>query len=553
MSPVMRGHFEDADAAIVASNRQDRSRSPPKPSPTPATRTLSDRSKDQDSGWEETLPSGSSSSRSLQLSEQSPIKKKPVGEGRGEGGGGGERGRGGGAGAGAGAGAGEGEAGRGRAGVQLVDDPDDPDLSFSAALAAKYESSDALQIPSNRVMTRAQFELCQQQQEDRRRLSGRKAESEDDSDDPDYEEESEAEKNKELARQRARQEAHLSVYRQQMMKISGTDPSDAPPLLGMNSRAGSVSTSALPLAHGGIDPGSSGKNSDEEDEEVPLAILMAHGFPTKNRPPTRLSNASSQPNLRAAAQSQQDPRLPVFARHLPQDPYNVGASILNPMNRMSLALGGGSDARSVAGGSVYGGGGGVPPAGGRGPQGLVGEIVRAEEQKAARRGVGSKTQFMQQQSDPFKQDPFDRPASRGGGGLLGGAGPGGGGMPLGGMGMGMGMGGMGGGGMGGGGMGGGGMGMGMGMGGGGMGMGMGMGGMGGMGMGMGMGLGMGMGIGIGMGPSGPGSRYANPGPSDPSIFQVEAAKKLLLVQLILHGKVRVCTYVHKKQIRDNVR
>ena len=87
----------------------------------------------------------------------------------------------------------------------------------------------------------------------------------------------------------------------------------------------------------------------------------------------------------------------------------------------------------------------------------------------------------------------------------------------------------------------------------GMGMGMGMGGMGGMGMGMGMGLGMGMGIGIGMGPSGPGSRYANPGPSDPSIFQVEAAKKLLLVQLILHGKVRVCAYVQKKQFRDNVR
>lgn len=94
MSPVMRGHFEDADAAIVANNRQDRSRSPPKPSPTPATqtvRTLSDKSKDRDSGWEETLPSGSSSSRSLQLSEQSPIKKKPVGEGEGERGRGGEQ------------------------------------------------------------------------------------------------------------------------------------------------------------------------------------------------------------------------------------------------------------------------------------------------------------------------------------------------------------------------------------------------------------------------------------------------------------------------------
>lgn len=70
---------------------------------------------------------------------------------------------------------------------------------------------------------------------------------------------------------------------------------------------------------------------------------------------------------------------------------------------------------------------------------------------------------------------------------------------------------------------------------GGIGMGMGM----GMGMGIGMGMGMGMGIGIGMGSSG--NRYGNLGSSEPSVFQVEAAKKLLLVQLILHGKVRTCT------------
>ena len=62
----------------------------------------------------------------------------------------------------------------------------------------------------------------------------------------------------------------------------------------------------------------------------------------------------------------------------------------------------------------------------------------------------------------------------------------------------------------------------------------------GMGLGMGMGMSMGMGMGMGMGPSGPGGRYANVGSSEPSVFQVEAAKKLLLVQLILHGKVRMC-------------
>ena len=54
----------------------------------------------------------------------------------------------------------------------------------------------------------------------------------------------------------------------------------------------------------------------------------------------------------------------------------------------------------------------------------------------------------------------------------------------------------------------------------------------------GMGIGMGMGMGMMMVPPGPGSRYFNFSSSDPSVFQVEAAKKLLLVQLILHGKVR---------------
>ncbi|KAH9059563.1 hypothetical protein EDB87DRAFT_1621629 [Lactarius vividus] len=50
------------------------------------------------------------------------------------------------------------------------------------------------------------------------------------------------------------------------------------------------------------------------------------------------------------------------------------------------------------------------------------------------------------------------------------------------------------------------------------------------------GIGIGMGMGMMMMPPGPGSRYFNFSSSDPSMFQVEAAKKLLLVQLILHGK-----------------
>jgi hypothetical protein len=427
------GAYADEDAAVVAHSRPMPNQTKSSPA---AIRRLSDKSKDRDSGWEETSSSdhslrSSGSSRDTALTSPTmsrgntePYEKAEVSSN---------------------------VSTTPKAkqstmvGVQLTDEPvEDLDMSFTAAaaLAARYESEPSpKQVPTNRVMTRAQFERIQQQQEDQRRLSSNGAGDDDDSDvSDDYEEETEAEKTKEIMRQRAKQEAHLSVYRQQMMKISGTDPSDAP-LLGMN-RPGSVSTSALPL----MDPGSSGKNSDEEDEEIPLGILMAHGFPAKNRPPTRLSNASSQPNLRGVAQSQQ---LPVFARNLPQDPYNVGASLINQMNRMPLSFGAGSDARSVTGGSMYNGMPPSQPPPGRSPGGLVGEIVRAEEQKAFRRGLGGQGQYMQSQShsqtlsDPFKRDPFDRPVSRGGGGLLGNMhnpmGMQGNGMMGGNMGMGMGM------------------------------------------------------------------------------------------------------------------
>ncbi|KAI5783543.1 hypothetical protein EDC01DRAFT_210496 [Geopyxis carbonaria] len=452
-SAVMKRSSYDEDAAIVAgsvhrSNGQELHG--PRPQPGHSTsapvldtvKRLSDRPKDRDSGWEETLPSISSSDNSLRSSGSSrdttftsPMMSR-----------------------------GNTDPSVQRSGIdsnhttpkakktglsetRYTDEPDDSiDVSISqaAALAAQYENfTPGPQIPANKVMTRAQFERYQQQQDDQRRLSGNTADDDDDDSIVSDEEETEVERNRQAAKLRERQDAHLSVYRQQMMKVSGSDQPDT--ALGMNSRMASMSTSALPLSHHSTmraGPGS----SDGEDEEVPLGILLAHGFPGRNRPPTRLSNASSQPNLRGTAQNQQqDPRLPPFARHLPQDPYNVGAGLVNPMNRMSLAFGGGGDARSVAGGSVYGG---MPPSQlpGRGPGGLVGEIVKAEEQKAARKGMGM--QFQPPQKDPFTQDPFARSGSPGGGMLgMGGGGVGPNGMPMGmnpgmmGNGMAMGMGG----------------------------------------------------------------------------------------------------------------
>ncbi|KAF8422845.1 hypothetical protein EV426DRAFT_147038 [Tirmania nivea] len=377
-------HTDDEDAAVVM-NSVHRSQGP---------RGITDRVKDRDSGWEETVASGSSSMNSIrdtassassrdttQTSVTSPRSLvatrqnteenlKPITT------------------------------------VRLInsthsegpvveprdcsDTEFDGSITTAAAIAAKFENSSTERAKEGptKVMTKAQFEKYRQQQDDERRLKGGKAKSDTESEDESVEDyDSDTERNKEVIRQRAKQEAHLSVYRQQMMKISGRTGSTealngptAAPMLALNNSMPQLSLS-------GADPGS------DEDEEVPLGILMAHGFPNKSRPPTRLSNSSSQPNLRGLAQQQGigSGRLPVFARNLPADPYNYGASLINHTNRMPIGMGGGitglgggvghSSGGSVYGGSAYGGGSEI----GRHPGGLIGEIALAEEMKAARK------------------------------------------------------------------------------------------------------------------------------------------------------------------------
>jgi hypothetical protein len=197
-------------------------------------------------------------------------------------------------------------------------------------------------------------------------VGGQSKDEEDDEEDEIYEdEEDDAEKNKQIAKQRRKQEAHMAVYRQQMMKVTGetTTPTPRPPVFATQS-------SPNLAAPGTPDEG------DEEDEEIPLAILQAHGFPSKTKPPMR--SMGSNPNLRSASAMSTaggvvDPRLPVFARNLPQDPY-FGAGIVSPMNRESMAFSGGA-------GSVTGG-----PSRSLPPGGLVGVIASEERSRAMRRG-----------------------------------------------------------------------------------------------------------------------------------------------------------------------
>ncbi|KAJ6109666.1 hypothetical protein N7486_001901 [Penicillium sp. IBT 16267x] len=260
----------------------------------------------------------------------------------------------------------------------------DPSTAQNARLAVQFaENLPRTTSPGNKVMTPSQFEHYRQQQELRRSNSDA-SDSEHDSDHDDFDEQDEAEKQREAERHRRKQEAHLSVYRQQMMKVTGQQ-APSPSLRPVTS-GGSSSTPNLHiyLTSAG-DKSSSGKSHEGDDDDVPLGILAAHGFPNRNRPPTRLATASSNPNLRASihpyassssslagVEQGQRGSLPVFARNLPRDPY-FGASLVNSTNRESLAMGGGS---------VYG-----SPASSPGPPGgLIGVIAQEEQARAMRRG-----------------------------------------------------------------------------------------------------------------------------------------------------------------------
>jgi len=260
----------------------------------------------------------------------------------------------------------------------------DQQITEAADVAQQYEQIAATppseRTPKNKVMTPAQFERYRQEQ-DRIKLVGDQIKDEDSEEDAYDDDEDEVEKQKQVARQRRKQEAHMAVYRQQMMKVTGESSSAVAPPMRSSMQHSRSSLNLLNNAPGSPD--------EEEDEEVPLAILAAHGFPNKNRPPSQLPTMSSNPNLRASSMMGSYPapqsvagdplaegqggRLPVFARKLPEDPY-FGAGLINPTNRESLALGNGA-------GSVYGG-----SSRGQTPGGLIGVIATEERSRAMRRG-----------------------------------------------------------------------------------------------------------------------------------------------------------------------
>lgn len=243
--------------------------------------------------------------------------------------------------------------------------------------------------PQNKVMTPAQFERYRREQE-MARTQGNQSKADDSEDDSDhYEDDDEAERNKELARQRRKQEAHLAVYRQQMMKVTGEQPLDLPELGPLRPAAERASASAPTIGQHGPTPtftinkaSVSGKASDDEDDDIPLGVLAAHGFPNKNRPPAaaqanhtiRYQSESYPPPPTAMSGAGSSRGLPAFAKNLPPDPY-YGAGLVNQSNREMPGF------SSHGNGSQYGG-----ASSSLHPGGLVGVIAGEERAKAMRRG-----------------------------------------------------------------------------------------------------------------------------------------------------------------------
>ena len=196
-------------------------------------------------------------------------------------------------------------------------------------------------LPSDqKVMTPAEFKQYRERQE---RAIKDDVKMTTEEDEPSYEDEDdEVERKQQLARQRKKQEAHLSVWRQQMRKVTGNLPErprievsqSTPDLFANLGNSSNVDTTA----------------GSDDDEDIPLGVLQAHGFPNGNRPPAKTSSAPNLPNLASypapAGTTRNDPAaggggsgvLPPFARGLPADPF-IGANLVTQSNRQSLSFG----------------------------------------------------------------------------------------------------------------------------------------------------------------------------------------------------------------------
>jgi hypothetical protein len=228
-----------------------------------------------------------------------------------------------------------------------------------------------------KVLTAAQFKNLRQR-ETMMSTSGTGADSdsgddyEDDEDDPAL-----------LAQKRRIQQekdARHRLWRQQNKKAVGDHSAPLPPGYPNADRSTPNFTLDAPSIAGA-------SLEEDQDDEVPLGILVQHGFPSKKNPPSEQYRTRSYIGIPQGqgSPSQGRPvssfRLPPFARKLPEDPYLGSSDLVNQVNRQSLGMG------RLGGQSTYGGSGREgSPMGSVPPGGLVGVIQEEERLKSMRRG-----------------------------------------------------------------------------------------------------------------------------------------------------------------------
>ncbi|KAF2710290.1 hypothetical protein K504DRAFT_454608 [Pleomassaria siparia CBS 279.74] len=178
-----------------------------------------------------------------------------------------------------------------------------------------------------RRMTEAEFKAHQAKQT--------KQPTEDSSDEEDdYEDEDELIERRQKEEQQRRVLQQQQLARIHLQRATTTDP---------NQRVQSTGF-----------PSEVSLQADEwDDEEVPLGVLVAHGFPSSTRQPTQPQNAApsyfrTNPSGLPDRPSSAGPMgghapsgyRPPFARGLPDDPYStvIGGGLVRPMNRESMGF-----------------------------------------------------------------------------------------------------------------------------------------------------------------------------------------------------------------------
>jgi len=235
-----------------------------------------------------------------------------------------------------------------------------------------------------KTMTTAEFEALRHKED--MFSSGGNVRTDDDSedeygsdgDDPDVQ----AQKQRIERAKQHQKDVQFAIYRQQQRKAVGNQSTTLPPGLPRASQSTPNFTFGAPSVAGA-------SQSSSEDDDTPLALLQAHGFPSSKNPPNPQFRAQSyiappRPVSGANAASsrpQSAVKLPPFARRLPEDPYLSTSDLVNSVNRQSLGMNQ-LGAPSNYAGSVRD----VNPIMSGPPGGLIQVIAEEEQRKSMRRG-----------------------------------------------------------------------------------------------------------------------------------------------------------------------